>query len=187
MAINYPEGTQNLPSYATHFVYAQSNTIRNFSIGNGNYELDNTLQLNNVEIRNSTDVVMLDCRIYQMSTDNGEEYGYGWQYKDSNGNWQVITQNNTNGLDNGSRMGVVHCTHHDYWNHGSPTHSWSIAWKPGFANNAQDIRPCIRGNGNTGSTIYLNAFASGYSDGADWNRRSSSYCSATVYTTDGVN
>ena len=185
MAINFPEGTQNLPAYATHCVYAQSNQVQIQSIGNYTTELAN-YQLNNIEIRNSTDVIHLQCRIYNYPSDYGDEFGYGWQYR-TTGGWAIIDQNNTRGVTNGSRSGACHATHEHSPGHGEPADIWGVMWKPGFSSTTTDVRPCIIGHGNTGGSIYINAFVAGYSDGGTWNIRSSSYAMATVYTTDGVN
>tara|TARA_B000000557_G_scaffold196988_1_gene162267 strand:+ start:1548 stop:2123 length:576 start_codon:yes stop_codon:yes gene_type:complete len=191
MAINFPEGTQNYPGHVFHTVYAQSNAVQSFSIGNGFQELSN-YQLNNIDVRNTTDIVFLQCRIFNDISDTGDEYGYGWQYKNSGGGWSVIDQNQTLGDTHYGRQGHVHSTHDSNFNHGQPTDHWGIVWKPGSISGVipgqVDVRPIIMGHGSTGCNLRINAFDDGYSgSNSEWNRRSSSYAMATVYITEGVN
>jgi hypothetical protein len=194
MAINYPEGIQYYPAHAFHIVYKQVNTRQSFSIGNGTYELSN-YQLNNIDVKNNTDVVHLNCRIFNCIDDENDEFGYGWQYKDSSGNWQTINQNNTLGVTLNGNPGHVHSTHNlSYARYGGPVGAgggWGIFWKPGTISGVTpgtvDVRPVIFGHNHTGNTMTINGYYDGFNASDSWNRGSSSWASAIVYIADGVN
>ena len=190
MAINFPEGTQYYPSHTFHAVYKQVNTRQSFCIGNGTYALGN-YQLDDIDVKGNNDVIHLNCRIYNCVDDQDDEFGYGWQYRTSNsGSWTTINQNNTLGVTLNSNPGHVHSTHNlSYARYGGPVGAgggWGIWWKPGF-NGTLDVRPVIFGHNHTGNTMTINGFYDGYNAGDSWNRGSTSWASAIVYISDGVN
>ena len=192
MGINFSNGTMDYPSYVYHTVYVQDNTRESFSNGTSSRSLDR-YQLNNIKVATTTDIVHLDCRIYNQFDDHDDEFGYSWEYKNSSGNFVEITQNKTRGVDIYGRSGFAGHGTHDrlHSRYGGHTYSWGIIWKPGSISGvspgAIDVRPFIKCHGNTGHTMRINHFDDGYSgNNSEWNRASSSWASAVVYSTNGV-
>ena len=189
MAVVWSTGTQNHPSYTSQLIYVQDNVRESFSVGNSTVEL-NRYTLNNVPIRHQDDVVYLGMRLFNSYNTPDDEFAYGWQYKDSSGNWQRLNQNKCEGQDHFSRAGAAHVTHDtEAQRYGGHTRDWGVLWRPGasgFAGGSWDLRPVIHGHGTTSITFYINHFHDGYSgNDSDWNRRSSSYVFAQVFSKDG--
>ena len=84
----------------------------------------------------------------------------------------------------------VHSTHNlSYARYGGPVGAgggWGVWWKPGFSG-LLDARPVIFGHNHTGNTMTINGYYDGYNASDSWNRGSSSWASAVVYISDGVN
>ena len=131
MAVIWSTGTQNHPSYVSQLVYVQDNVREGFSIGNGTQELSR-YTLNNVPIRHQDDVVYLGMRLFNSYGDPDDEFAYGWQYKDSNGNWQRLNQNKCEGQDHFGRAGSSHVTHDtEAQRYGGHTRDWGVLWRAG--------------------------------------------------------
>ena len=92
MGINFSNGAMDYPSYVYHTVYVQDNVRESFSNGTSSRALDR-YQLNNIKVATTTDIVHLDCRIYNQFDDHDDEFGYSWEYKNSGGGWTEINQN----------------------------------------------------------------------------------------------
>lgn len=179
MAINFPEGTQNYPSYVTDFSSVQRGGEESWAFNAGNTYVRTNYTVT-VDVNGSSNYVYLIANISCSPTIDANEWGWRWAYRSgTSGTWNVLTGNGAVGDALNGRQGYVTGQHNDNERaEFGRSYNMATTWATGLSAGTWQFAPQFHNVGSN-MTMYINRFA--WQDpNVTWDRRASSTVSAFV-------